>query len=79
MEIVSESKSALDMVKKAVADKIGKFTKMDIVAMCPSLSNSSVESSLKKLAKEGFIEKKGASRATYYVRVYQCVSPCTAS
>ena len=69
MEIVSESKSALDMVKKAVADKIGKFTKMDIVAMCPSLSNSSVESSLKKLAKEGFIEKKGASRATYYVRV----------
>jgi predicted transcriptional regulator len=42
---------------------------MDIVAMCPSLSNSSVESSLKKLAKEGFIEKKGASRATYYVRV----------
>ena len=67
MEIVSES--ALDMVKKAVANKIGKFTKMDIVAMCPSLSNSSVESSLKKLAKVGFIEKKGASRATYYVRV----------
>lgn len=69
MEIVSESESALDMVKKAVANKIGKFTKMDIVAMCPSLSNSSVESSLKKLAKEDFIEKKGASRATYYVRV----------
>ena len=69
MEIVSESESALDMVKKAVANKIGKFTKMDIVAMCPSLSNSSVESSLKKLAKEGVIEKKGASRATYYVKI----------
>jgi len=69
MEIVSESESALDMVKKAVANKIGKFTKMDIVAMCPSLSNSSVESSLKKLAKEGFIEKKGASRATYYIKI----------
>ena len=69
MEIVSESESALDMVRKAVANKIGKFTKMDIVAMCPSLSNSSVESSLKKLAKEGFIEKKGASRATYYVKI----------
>lgn len=69
MVIISESESALDMVKKAVANKIGKFTKTDIVAMCPSLSNSSVESSLKKLTKEGFIEKRGASRATYYVRV----------
>ena len=69
IELVSESDSALDMVRKAVANKIGKFTKMDIVAMCPSLSNSSVESSLKKLVKEGFIEKKGASRATYYVKI----------
>ena len=68
MEIVSESDSALGMVRKAVANKIGRFTKTDIVAMCPSLSNSSVESSLKKLAKEGYIEKKGASRATYYVK-----------
>ena len=50
--IAEKVKSALDMVKKAVANKIGKFTKMDIVAMCPSLSNSSVESSLKKLAKK---------------------------
>ena len=69
MVIISESESALDMVKKAVANKIGKFTKTDIVAMCPSLSNSSVESSPKKLTKEGLIEKRGASRATYYVRV----------
>lgn len=68
MELISESDSALDMVGKAVAVKIGRFTKMDIVAMCPSLSNSSVESSLKKLAKEGLIEKRGASRATYYVK-----------
>ncbi len=69
MELVSESDSALDMVRKAVTTKIGKFTKMDIVAMCPSLSNSSVESSLKKLKQDGFIEKKGASRATYYVKI----------
>ncbi len=67
--IVSESDSALDMVRKAVENKIGRFTKMDMVALCPSLSNSSVESSLKKLTKEGFIEKHGASRATYYIRV----------
>ena len=67
MELVEDSDSAFDMVKKAVVSKIGKFTKTDIVAMCPSLSNSSVEASLKKLTQEGFIEKHGASRATYYV------------
>lgn len=69
MELVCENVSALDMVKKAILSKIGKFTKMDIVAMCPSLSNSSVENSLKKLAREGMIEKRGASRATYYVKI----------
>ncbi len=68
MELVDESDSALDMVRKAVMNKIGRFTKTDIVAECPSISNSSVESSLKKLVKEGFIEKRGASRATYYVK-----------
>lgn len=69
MRLVSENHSAIEMVKKAVENEIGKFTKNDIVAMCPSLSNSSVESSLKQLAKEGFIEKHGASRATYYVKI----------
>ena len=68
MALVNESNSAIDMVRKAVANKIGKFTKMDIVEMCPSLSNSSVESSLKKLTQEGVIQKKGASRVTYYVK-----------
>lgn len=68
-ELVGEGGSALDTVRKAVANRIGKFTKTDIVATCPSLSNSSVESSLKKLAKEGYIEKKGASRATFYVKI----------
>lgn len=69
MELVSESDSAIKMVRKAVTSKIGKFTKMEIVQMCPSLSNSSVESSLKKLVREGLIEKCGASRATYYIKI----------
>ena len=68
VQLVSESDCAFDMVKKAVTSKIGKFTKADIAATCPSISNSSVESSLKKLTREGLIEKLGASRATYYVK-----------
>lgn len=69
MEIVSETAGALETVRKAVFGIIGKFTKADVAKLCPSISNSSVESSLKKLAAEGVIEKKGASRATYYVKI----------
>ena len=53
---------------KAVAMKIGKFKKSDIVALCPSISASSVESSLKKLVRNGIIEKHGNGRATFYTR-----------
>jgi len=69
LEIVGENACALETVRKAVSGIIGKFTKTDVVGLCPSLSNSSVESSLKKLAAEGVIEKRGASRATYYVKI----------
>ncbi len=66
MEIVSDTDSAMDIVKKAVATKVGKFTKSDIVALCPSISTSSVESSLKKLVRSGEVIKHGAGRATFY-------------
>lgn len=69
IELFEDGDKAFDIVKKAVEKRIGKFTKADIARMCPSLSSSSVESSLKKLAREKFIEKRGASRATYYVKI----------
>lgn len=69
MELISENDGALETVRKAVFGIIGKFTKADVAELCPSISNSSVESSLKKLASEGVIEKRGASRATYYVKI----------
>ena len=68
MEIVGDTVSAIEIVKKAVGGKIGKFTKSDIVALCPSISASSVESSLKKLVRNGIIEKHGNGRATFYTR-----------
>lgn len=68
-ELVCEGRSALDTVRKAITGKLGKITKADVVALCPSLSSSSVEVSLKKLTREGFIEKRGAGRATYYLKI----------
>lgn len=68
MELVGDSDRAIDIVAKAVATRIGKFTKADIVALCPSISASSVEGSLKKLAKNGVVRKHGDGRATFYTR-----------
>ena len=68
MELVGDTDRAIDIVAKAVATRIGKFTKADIVALCPSISASSVEGSLKKLAKNGVVRKHGDGRATFYTR-----------
>lgn len=68
MEIVGDKDCAMDIVVKAVATRIGKFKKSDIASLCPSISASSVESSLKKLARNGAIEKHGSGRATFYTR-----------
>ena len=42
-----EKMSALEMVRKATENKIGKFSKQDIRELCPSLSISSIEGLLK--------------------------------
>ena len=68
IEIVTGKNSAIEIVTKAVATRIGKFSKADLLALCPSLSASSVESSLKKLADNGMIEKHGNGRSTFYTR-----------
>ena len=46
--IVEEKLPAIDMVRKASLNKIGKFTKQNIRELCPSLSISSIEGTLRK-------------------------------
>lgn len=61
---------AYDIVKASVDTKIGKFTKRDIVNICPSISEKSVEASLKKLLDEGYIEKHGSGKNTFYSKKF---------
>ena len=68
-EIVEEKLPAIEMVRKAILLKIGKFTKQDIMELCPTLSISSVEGALRKLVKEGDIGRGGTGKSTYYVRM----------
>ena len=60
--------TSYDIVKTSALDKIGKFSKQDILISCPSLGSSSVESALKKLVDEGILVRIGAGRKTLYAR-----------
>jgi Fic family protein len=68
MEKAGASSTAYDVVKKYVADKIGKFTGAEVIANCPSIGRSSALAALKKLTDEGVILRQGAGRGTYYIR-----------
>ena len=66
VNLVSKKMSAFEMVENAVKNKIGKFTKSDIMEMCPEIGRASVENALKKLCEEGKIEMHGGGRSSYY-------------
>ena len=68
VEIVSSKVPAIEMIKKAISTIIGKFTKSQIVELCPSLSVKSIEGALKKLTNEGKIKKCGTGKNTFYIR-----------
>lgn len=67
--IIETKLPAVEMVRKATQNKIGTFTKQDIRELCPSLSISSIEGSLRKLVKEGDLKREGSGKATYYLRL----------
>ena len=68
IEVVSEKFSSEEIVERAIQKKIGKFTKSDVMELCPTISKSSVENGIKKLLKKEKIIKLGSGRSTYYVR-----------
>lgn len=67
--IVEEKLPAIDMVRKATLNKIGRFTKQDIREQCPSLSLSSVEGALRKMVATGELKREGAGKSTCYIRL----------
>ncbi|RHR32904.1 Fic family protein [Clostridium sp. AF19-22AC] len=67
--IVEKKLPAIDMVRIATQNKIGRFTKQDIHDLCPSLSISSIEGSLRKLISSGELKREGSGKSTCYVRL----------
>ena len=67
--IIEEKLSAIEMVRKASFQKIGRFKKQDIMDFCPSLSISSIESALRKMVANGEIKREGLGKNTCYYRL----------
>lgn len=54
---------------KAVFDKkLGKVRKADIAVLCPDISETTIERTLRELVAVGYIEKVGTGRTTAYVK-----------
>ena len=68
MSLVDEKLPAIEQVRAAIKEKIGKFTKSEIMELVPAVGKASVENSLKKLTEEGFIERHGKGKSTFYTR-----------
>ena len=68
--LVEEKRSALDTVRLASQNKIGRFTKQDIRELCPSLSISSIEGALRKLVASGELKRTGTGKNTGYCRTW---------
>ncbi len=67
--LVETKLSALETVRRATVNKIGRFTKQDILELCPSLSVSSVEGALRKLIASGVLKREGVGKSTCYYRI----------
>ena len=67
--LVETKRSALETVRLAAQNKIGRFTKQDIRELCPSLSLSSVEGSLRKLVENRELKREGKGKNTFYFRI----------
>lgn len=60
---------ALETVRRATLNKIGRFSKQDIRELCPSLSISSIEGALRKLVFFGELKREGSGKNTCYYRL----------
>ena len=67
--LVEEKKPALEIVRMATVNKIGRFTKQDIRELCPSLSISSIEGALRTLVDNGELRREGAGKNICYYRI----------
>jgi len=68
VDYVDEKVPTIELVRNAIDSKLGKFTKSDMMELVPSVGKATIENMLRKLTVEGYIERHGKGRATFYVK-----------
>lgn len=68
VDYVDEKVPIIELVRNAIDSKLGKFTKSDMMELVPSVGKATIENMLKRLTEEGYIERHGKGRATFYVK-----------
>ena len=67
--LVETKLPALEMVRRASMNKIGRFNKQDIRELCPTLKDSTIEKAFRDLIVLGEIKKEGKGKNTCYYRL----------
>jgi Fic family protein len=67
--LVETKLPALEMVRRASMNKIGRFNKQDIRELCPMLSDSSIEKAFRDLIFVGELKREGKGKGTCYYRL----------
>ena len=69
MDLIGGKLSALEIVRRARNNKLGRFNKQDIRELCPNLSDSSIEGALRKMLSSGELKREGKGKNTCYFRI----------
>lgn len=69
MDLIGVKLSALEMVRRASKNKLGRFNKQDIRELCLNLSDSSIEGALRKMLSSGELKREGKGKNTCYFRI----------
>ena len=69
MDLIGVKLSALEIVRRASKNKLGRFNKQDIRELCPNLSDSSIEGALRKMLSSGELKREGKGKNTCYLRI----------
>ena len=67
--LVQEKLPAIEIVRRASLNRIGRFSKQDIRELCPALSISSIEGALRKMVEAEELQREGNGKNIRYYRI----------
>ncbi len=67
--VVENKLSTFELVCRAINSVIGKFTKSQLIELCPTISKASIENALKRLVEENKIQRNGSGKNVFYIKI----------